>query len=536
MFLFRFGSKKDELDMSDPAQISRTLDDNWKSFDSTKGVAQVIEAMTKHRHAAAVQESGCGALMKLALSEKEECRHAILSGGGVEAILQAMSDHSDREGVQQFGAGVLGNLAQGSAAASRDIGKRGGVDAVLHALRQGSAGTLERSLLALANLASNSNDNRSAIAASRFEGDGVTLAVGTMRDHPKDAGIQSWGCALLANLAGCEIAPQAQALQEHICRAGGIEVVLAAMCGHRSNAAVQQRGCLALGNATSKGVECCVAQALQGGAVEALIAAMRAHAGSEKVQARATVALANIAFEDEHAQASMEAAGGIDAVLAAMKAHRKVCAVQRDGCCFIATSLMLARGTAVPAEKIAAKLTAVLAAMAAHPENIDVQKWGCVAAASSAAVFATGGNRGATAEIFLRGNGPELVSAAIVAFSKAPELDKWAADALTAFTRVEPVQVASRTLGARGMEGLTTLLTEQKAGDTDVTLAVLECLNMLCEASEACSRRFLALNGKDILAKVASHSCESVDIVCWTEKLNMQLDNELRRNNGQKLV
>lgn len=521
MFFFKFGSKSSELDMSDPVQISKVLGSNWKSFESETGVRRVLEAMTKHRYAAAVQESGCGALMKLALSEKDECRDAIIAHGGIEAVLQAMSDHHDKQGVQQSGAGALGNLAQGGATASREIGKRDGVDVVLRVLRlgMGAKASVERALQVLANLVSNCNDNRSAVAESRLEGDGIELAVGAMRKHPKEAGVQSWGCALLANLAGCEITPQAQALQEHIFRVGGVEAVLAAMRAHRGNAAVQQRGCLALGNITSKGVECCVSRVLQAGGVEALVAAMRAHTGSEKVQARATVALANVAFEDERSQAAMEAAGGTDAVVAAMAAHKKARTVQRDGCCFLATSLMLALDTALPAPKAAAQLAAALAAMAAHPENIDVQKWGCVVAASAPRAVAAPGDLAVLAERFLKEGGPELLSAAMANFARAPELDKWAADALAAFTRAAPAQVAGRALAARGVEALETLLAGVRPGDADVTLAVLECLTTLCEASEACRSRFTALNGRDTLAGVTSQNCESVDIVCRADKL-----------------
>ena len=524
MFFFKFGSKSSssnsssELDMSDPVQISKVLGSSWKSFESETGIRRVIEAMTKHRYAAAVQESGCGALMKLALSEKDECRNAIIAHGGIEAVMQAMSDHRDKQGVQQSGAGALGNLAQGSATASREIGKRDGVDAVLRVLKLGTKASAERALQVLANLVSNCNDNRSAISESRLEGNGIELAVGAMRQHPKEAGVQSWGCALLANVAGCEITPQAQTLQAHIFRAGGVDAVLAAMRAHRGNAAVQQRGCLALGNITSKGVECCVSRVLQDGGIEALVAAMRAHAGSEKVQARATVALANVAFESERSQAEMEAAGGTDAVIAAMAAHRKSRAVQRDGCCFLATTLMLARNTVLPAPKVAAQLAAALAAMAAHPENIDVQKWGCVVAASAAGVVAPK-DLGAVAERFLKERGPELLSAAMAAFARAPELDKWAADALAAFTRAAPAQVAGRVLAARGVEALETLLAGAKPGETDVTLAALECLTRLCEASEACRHRLLTLNGKDTLAGVTAQNCESVDIVCRADKL-----------------
>lgn len=543
---FKLGSKKKEeekeLDMSDPVQITRVLNDNWETFSTERGVCRVVEAMTKHRYAASVQESGCNALMKLALSEHEECRRAIVTRGGIEAVLQAMEGHRDKSGIQQAGACALGNLAQRNAGASREIGKRGGVEAVLRVLRAaldtGSPRLVEKSLLALANLVSNSNDNRASVAASaRCELSGITLAVKAMSEHAKDAGVQSWGCAFLANVAGCEIVPQVLDLHARVCSAGGIEAVLTAMRGHKKDASVQQRGCLMLANVTSRGVECCVDRVLRGGGIDVLIAAMCGHLGAEKVQARATVALANVAFANESTQAAMERAGGVEAVIAGMKAHKKSSPVQRDGACFLATEFMLSRCTAttvtasahserVPVQQAA--LTAVLAAMAAHPDNIDVQKWSCVASAS-AMTSACSSAAAMSTEGFLKASGPELVSAALARFPRAPELDRWGADALTAATRAEPALTASRVLEARGVEALATVLAAQKPGDPDVALAALVCLNIICDASGECCHRLLMLNGKDVIHGVTTQNYTSVDVFCYAEKLLASLEAESKR-------
>ena len=64
------------------------------------------------------------------------------------------------------------------------------------------------------------------------------------------------------------------------------------------------------------------------GGIEAVVAAMRAHAGSAVVQEYARWALCNLAFNNADNQFAIAAAGGIEAVVAAMRAHAGSAGVQ----------------------------------------------------------------------------------------------------------------------------------------------------------------------------------------------------------------
>jgi hypothetical protein len=68
------------------------------------------------------------------------------------------------------------------------------------------------------------------------------------------------------------------------------------------------------------------------GGIEAVLAALRAHPGAANVQERGCLALGNLAASHAANQTAVAAAGGIEAVVAALRAHSGAANVQDYGC------------------------------------------------------------------------------------------------------------------------------------------------------------------------------------------------------------
>jgi len=117
---------------------------------------------------------------------------------------------------------------------------------------------------------------------------------------------------------------------------------------HRSVSGVQQKGCWALANLAVEAVN--KAAIARAGGIDAVVAGMRAHRSNEWVQEDGCSALRNLARSDDF-KTAIARAGGIEAVVAGMRAHRSIAKVQEDGCsalrnlalndeeCFSSTSL-----------------------------------------------------------------------------------------------------------------------------------------------------------------------------------------------------
>ena len=67
------------------------------------------------------------------------------------------------------------------------------------------------------------------------------------------------------------------------------------------------------------------------GGVEAVLAAMVTHKGSAVVQEQACCALRNLAVNDDN-KVKIAAAGGVEAILAAMMTHKGSAVVQEQAC------------------------------------------------------------------------------------------------------------------------------------------------------------------------------------------------------------
>ena len=176
--------------------------------------------------------------------------------------------------------------------------------------------------------------------------------------------------------------------------AGVIEAAVASMWAHPQAVGVQQQGCVLLnyvccGTDVEEDPARLVARsqrAAEAGGLEAVVAAMRAHSQVTEVQEEGATVLCNMCYGRDaaglaRAQRAVEA-GALEVVVAAMWSCLRVpevavvCCGLLHNVCYGTDAAGLAR---LQSAADAGALEAVLAAMRAHPEAADVQVEGCTA-------------------------------------------------------------------------------------------------------------------------------------------------------------
>jgi hypothetical protein len=103
--------------------------------------------------------------------------------------------------------------------------------------------------------------------------------------------------------------------------------IVQGMRAHSKNAAVQEEGCAALWSLASNDR---VTTGAAGG-IGAVLGAIKTHKDSASVQKAACWALSNLAINNDNA-VTIAAAGGIEAIAAAMTVHEGSAAVQEQAC------------------------------------------------------------------------------------------------------------------------------------------------------------------------------------------------------------
>jgi hypothetical protein len=138
---------------------------------------------------------------------------------------------------------------------------------------------------------------------------------------------------------------------------------------------VQERGCWALESLVYSNAENWT-RAWAAGGVEAVVAAMRAHASDARVQERGCWALESLVYSNAENRTRAGAAGGVEAVVAAMRAHASDARVQEHGCWALRN---LGSNNAENKKRAGAAggVEAVVAAMRAHASDARVQERGC---------------------------------------------------------------------------------------------------------------------------------------------------------------
>ncbi len=273
-------------------------------------VEAILEVLTRAVGLADVAAYGCLALSRLAYGSVE-CAMAVIAdlGAGVNAVLVAMRRHSDVADVQRYGCAVLGKVDVFDAYVEDCV-----VDAVLAAMERhpDDAGVQEEGAAAIG--------RRNLKDLSTTAEVIIDAVLAAMRRHVDAARVQEECCYALATVA-------LEKGSSSIIAAGGFEAVLAAMQRHGTAAGVQEQGCSALSR-----LSLVTAGARGGAAIDTVVAAMRQHPDARDVQFEACDALANRVGDSIATRAAVSSTGAIAAVMEAMRGHADEPLVQKSAC------------------------------------------------------------------------------------------------------------------------------------------------------------------------------------------------------------
>jgi WD40 repeat protein len=337
-----------------------------------------LGACRQHPRSAAVQAAALGALAAVCDPElvPEQAR-VVAANGGVTLAVSAMAAHGAAS-VDVAAAGIA--VIAACVAAAPDIGARAlavqapaAVVAAMQAAGSTSPQLAVSSGAALTALARCGDDARAACVAA-----GAVEALGTVlwADHSAEA--QTACCAALEALA-----PD-QGAERRLLPAGGRSVLQALVLGltHRpADARLQAAGCAALAVCCS--TPATAAAVTQAGGIEAVVAALRSHSTVPEVQRAASAALWRLAFDTSDVVQAWEHAagtpGGLAALWTALRTHgatltpAQLVAGSASAARRGATAVVRSAGTHVDARMLQAALHGTvhefIAALLAHAQQ-----------------------------------------------------------------------------------------------------------------------------------------------------------------------
>lgn len=252
----------------------------------------------------------------------------------------------------------------------------------------------------------------------------INAILDSMRAYPEHIGVQRSACRALGYLESS--APGAES------RIQAVRSLIIAMSVHHQHAIIQEEAAWALEVMTASDVSgirstvfeaegikavvrsaeafpahigiqlsmCCILSRLAGdvgfgdktsqlvipraGGIDAIVLAMKTsmdHSGPQtsSLQAAACSALANIAFNSAENQEAVARSGGIQAIAAAMWAHPDHLGVQANGCLAFGNVAAFNIAALQVAVARAGGISAIAVAMNTHPQDTGVQEYACSA-------------------------------------------------------------------------------------------------------------------------------------------------------------
>ncbi len=410
--------------------------------------AALVTALQLHgRSHVVLAQYACAALGNLALLSAV-CAATARARGGLQAVLDAMRAHTGDAPCVGSGCVALGSLGGPEEETRRAAGAAGAIEALLEASQAHPqhAGVQVVMCDALQQLIKDCAANASrACAAGGMER--VVTALHTLteaRDRKLWIGCRAvWMLLDAADAERSLSVPQADVVR-------AIQAVVAAMDALPDDAAVQQEGCGALHLLMETPTHCIVAG--NAGAVRAVVRSLFAAAAAADVPwlTSSCNALARVCEGLERNQAEAVAAGATPVVIAILSAHRAHDALQRAG---VDALLWLANVPRDHAPDAIALLEAVVAAMhadAASGFSNKLQMYGC------AAIFAgIKLNQGAVEEHALACGG---ISAVMGVINRSPRVDEEifsaAVHALDALTHTETAAHEAAVVRAGALEAI----------------------------------------------------------------------------------
>jgi hypothetical protein len=462
----------------------------------------VVAALRAHPGAAALQTSGCGALMAIAHAADEE----LVSAGAaavdaIRAVVGAMKTHPDVAGLQVACCCALEVMSVDDRLREAAFAA-GAIHAVAAALRAHVlCADVAYVCAALAQLTA---EHPRAMAQAGAAG-AVAAAVAVLRAHPSSEGVQNKGCLALSSLVAFEAKNQARAIQ-----AGAVEAILLALRTHAADVTVQIHGCRALGRIAQRHTAVIAARSgrLLSDILAADLAALNAHRADAGVQWQACSSLMHLFDTDAH-RAEAGRAGAVTALVAALRAHPAAALVQETGCDAMGHLCAENSANAVQACGSGA-LQAIVAGMRAHPANTNVQLAGC--GALNCIVEA---HPRLQAAVGAGGAVEAIVDAMQVPSEDAAEdLPRISCDSLSNVTRGHRGN-AERACAAGGMQALAAVMGARRAHDeTDaapysIYNYALRALDALLGGNDDAALRAVHAGVADIVAREGTRRVDS---------------------------
>ena len=312
------------------------------------------EAMRNHPKDGDVQAGACALLANVCAVNAADIRtKAGQELGMISLVVAALQEHRGNDKVARYGCASLGGLAGSDAANCATMGEAGAVEAVLDVVgRYGGVrgcatgghdrdeddeedeetAIVDRALAALNNMTVADKTNRDRLAQRHGS---VATTVAAIRGHEAHERITQHGLALVRRLV--EASPPCA---DGCARCGGAAVIVAAMEAHPDHGTVQTHGLALfrrLASTDPRRMELGLA-----GAVERTVRAMTmtvtateaAAAGDDdrELQFQAAAALHNLSIDSEKNGDRVGAAGGIAALLRAIRRFEEDEALV-DVCC-----------------------------------------------------------------------------------------------------------------------------------------------------------------------------------------------------------
>ena len=261
-------------------------------------------------------------------------RTLLLDAGTAFNVVKSMSDFKALPSVTEEGICVLRNLAAGESTVLIDrLLKCESAQAVSYSMRMHKASNpiCLQGCLAIRNLACGTSRHLSML----IEASVIESIIEALSEHRGEPILAQAGCAALRNLAvdswGSDQPSrfsQSAGAVGFIIDADGPAAIVDAMAACVDSAGVQAQGCGALRNLACGTLGDTVSRStalsalLKAESLEAVLAAMRAHKPSRQVQAQACGALRNLAIGPE-CRGALFQLGAVRAVVEAVAAHRE---------------------------------------------------------------------------------------------------------------------------------------------------------------------------------------------------------------------
>lgn len=344
------------------------------------GILALLTAMKSYPSNINLLRSACSALSNLAFLPEISKAIAEATDDAIPVIVETIKTHATDAPLQSSGCGLLRNLAYKNEANQAAIVEAGGITIIIVAMKYHSLDALAQvtGCDALYNLAANNDKNKILIS----QAGAIPIVLAAVKSHASNVKLQRSAAAVISTLA---YNPQISAL---IARSGGIRAILTAMQSNTeglssvggSDAKLQAEYCGALRNLAYKDVKN-KAKIIAAGGIELIVAAMRAHPNRDTVQRNASDALNNLAsggsFNTKELIAKL---GGIETILFALKTKKNGCGTTSarvaTSCCGALSTLAYKHTKNKTLIVTTGGLDLILSAMKAHPDDAPLRSSG----------------------------------------------------------------------------------------------------------------------------------------------------------------